>query len=119
MSIEFRLKRIYEEPGEADGLRMLVDRLWPRGVSKEKAQVELWPKELTPSNELRKWFHAEEPPYEAFVKRYRSELDEHREQIEQLVQSFDSDIVTLLTATKNPEQGHVTVLKEYLESLTA
>lgn len=117
MSIEFRLKRIYEEPSEADGLRVLADRLWPRGVSKENAQVDLWPKELTPSNELRKWFHSEEPAYEVFVARYQSELDERRDEIDQILRSFDSEVVTLLTATKDLERGHLVVLKEYLEAM--
>lgn len=117
MSIEFRIKRIYEDPAKSDGLRVLVDRLWPRGVSKERAKLDLWPKELTPSNELRKWFHSEQPAYKAFVAHYQSELDERRDQIEEVVESFDSDVVTLLTATKDPEQGHVAVLKEYLEGI--
>ena len=119
MNIEFRTKRIYDEPSESDGLRVLVDRLWPRGVSKEKAQIDLWPKELTPSNELRKWFHAEEPPYEVFVARYRGELEERREQIEEIVQSLDRDVITLLTATKDLERGHVAVLQNYLEEMVS
>lgn len=117
MSIEFRLKRIYEEPSEADGLRLLADRLWPRGVSKEDAQLDLWPKELTPSNELRKWFHEDDSRREEFVKKYRKELNERKAQVQEVLDSFDKQVVTLLTATKHPEQGHVPVLKEYLEGM--
>lgn len=117
MSVEFRIKRIYEDPANADGLRVLADRLWPRGVSKDKAKLDLWPKELAPSDELRKWFHADDSRREEFVKKYRQELDARKEQVQEVVDSFDKKVVTLLTATKHPDEGHVPVLKEYLEGM--
>lgn len=119
MTIKFRIKRIYEEPSKNDGLRVLVDRLWPRGVSREAAQIDLWPKEIAPSNELRKWFHANDSRHDEFVKRYRKELDANQEQVAEVAGSINRQVVTLLTATKHPEQGHVPVLKEYLEGMVS
>ncbi|HAH46776.1 DUF488 family protein [Gimesia sp.] len=112
-----QIKRIYEEPADCDGERVLVDRLWPRGVKKEDAHVDLWPKELTPSNDLRKWFHAHLDQYSEFIKKYQSELKSQTEQAEQLLQKADQRRITLLTAVKEPDQSHVPVLKQFLEML--
>jgi uncharacterized protein YeaO (DUF488 family) len=70
----FRVRRAYDEPGPSDGTRVLVDRLWPRGLAKDRAAVDEWPKELTPSSELRRWYHANTGEYEEFARRYRAEL---------------------------------------------
>ncbi|WP_339726878.1 DUF488 family protein [uncultured Gimesia sp.] len=117
MSTELRIKRIYEDPDPEDGYRVLVDRLWPRGMSKAVAKVDLWLKEFAPSTELRKWFHADSTDYEEFVNRYQHELEEHRSEIEQTVGSLNQPTITLLTAVKNPERSHVPLLKKFLTDL--
>lgn len=114
---EFRVKRIYDDPSPDDGVRLLVDRLWPRGVSKETAQVDLWAKELTPSHELRKWFHDHPDQHAEFANRYRSELNERLDDILALVASVDAPSVTLVTSSKDLECGHATVLKAFLSGI--
>ncbi|MFF4394782.1 DUF488 domain-containing protein [Streptomyces sp. NPDC001480] len=111
-----RVRRIYETPEPDDGLRVLVDRLWPRGVSKEAAQVDEWPKGLTPSDELRRWYHGGEGSYEEFRRRYEAELDapEAAELLDGLRESARKGPVTLVTASKNLEEGHVAVLARLL-----
>ena len=110
-----RVRRIYESPEPDDGLRVLVDRLWPRGVAKEAAQVDEWPKGLTPSAELRAWFHGG-GSYEEFRARYETELDapEAAELLDGLRESVRKGPVTLRTATKTPERSHAPVLLELL-----
>ncbi|MFF7976365.1 DUF488 family protein [Streptomyces sp. NPDC007905] len=111
-----RVRRIYEPPEPDDGLRVLVDRLWPRGLAKEAAQIDAWPKELTPSTELRNWYHAGEGSYVEFRRRYEAELDAPgaAELLDGLRKSVREGRVTLLTASKRPEQGHASVLAELL-----
>ncbi|MER6273862.1 DUF488 domain-containing protein [Streptomyces sp. NPDC001797] len=110
-----RVRRIYESPEPADGVRVLVDRLWPRGLSKEVAHVDEWPKGLTPSDELRRWFHAG-GSYEEFVHRYEAELaaPEAAELLDGLRKSVHEGPVTLLTASKTPAESHATVLARLL-----
>ncbi|MFG2122485.1 DUF488 domain-containing protein [Streptomyces sp. NPDC048710] len=112
-----RVRRIYESPEPEDGLRVLVDRLWPRGLAKEAAQVDEWPKGLTPSTELRRWYHAGEASYEEFRGRYEAELGapEAAELLDGLRKSARKGPVTLLTASKTPEQSHATVLADLLK----
>ncbi|MEV7387060.1 MULTISPECIES: DUF488 family protein [unclassified Streptomyces] len=110
-----RVRRIYESPEPADGVRVLVDRLWPRGMSKEGAHVDEWPKGLTPSNELRRWFH-EGGSYEEFTRRYEAELDapEAAELLDGLRKTARKHKVTLLTASRTPEESHASVLARLL-----
>lgn len=115
MQRELRVKRVYDEPSAEDGFRILVDRLWPRGVSKAAAQIDLWAKELTPSNELRKWFHEDSSRCDEFVAKYTRELEERHDEIKTLLDSFDQPTLTLVTATKDLSQGHVAVLKRFLD----
>lgn len=112
-----RVRRIYESPDAGDGLRVLVDRLWPRGLAKDAAQIDDWPKGLTPSTELRRWFHGGEGSYEEFRRRYEAELaaPEAAELLDGLRKSARKGPVTLLTASKTPEQSHAAVLAELLE----
>ncbi|MFI1760472.1 DUF488 domain-containing protein [Streptomyces sp. NPDC020800] len=112
-----RVRRIYDPSEPDDGLRVLVDRLWPRGLAKEAAQVDEWPKGLTPSAELRRWFHGDEGSYEEFRRRYEAELaaPEAAELLDGLRESVRKGPVTLLTASKKPEQNHATVLAELLQ----
>jgi len=119
VSTDFRTKRIYEKPAKEDGYRVLVDRLWPRGMSKAVARVDLWAKDMTPSTELRKWFHANPDNYDEFVKKYQHELNTRRAEIEQLVEAMSQPTVTLLTAVKNPDRSHVPVLKKFLTELVS
>ncbi|MEV5955705.1 DUF488 family protein [Streptomyces sp. NPDC051987] len=110
-----RVRRIYEPPEPEDGVRVLVDRLWPRGVSKEDAHVDEWPKGLTPSDELRRWFH-DGGSYEEFTRRYEAELAAPgaAELLDALRTSVREGRVTLLTASRTPTESHATVLARLL-----
>ncbi|MBZ9643828.1 DUF488 domain-containing protein [Streptomyces sp. PSKA30] len=112
-----RVRRIYEPPEAEDGVRVLVDRLWPRGLAKDAAHVDEWPKALTPSTELRRWYHAGEGSYEEFARRYEAELAEPEaaELLDRLRASTRGATVTLLTAAKSPEQSHAAVLARLLQ----
>lgn len=111
-----RLRRIYDAPEPDDGLRVLVDRLWPRGLAKDEAHVDEWPKKITPSTELRQWYHGG-GSYEEFRSRYEAELDAPKaaELVEGLRKEARSKRVTLLTASKAPERSHAQVLLELLK----
>lgn len=114
-----RMRRVYDDPSPDDGRRVLVDRLWPRGLAKERASVDEWPKELTPSNELRRWYH--EAPGERhaqFVTRYEAELDvpAAREALRRLRSALRDGPVTLLTAVKEIPGSHVDVLARLLRA---
>jgi uncharacterized protein YeaO (DUF488 family) len=113
-----RVRRVYEPPEQDDGVRVLVDRLWPRGLSKDAARVDEWPKALTPSTELRRWYHAGEGSYEEFTDRYEAELDvpEAAELLVHVRELAAKGPVTLLTAAKAPEQSHAAVLARLLAS---
>ncbi|WP_272263409.1 DUF488 domain-containing protein [Streptomyces xanthophaeus] len=113
-----RLRRVYDpvEPGAGgDGVRVLVDRLWPRGLAKEAARVDKWPRALTPSTELRKWFHAGGPADE-FRRRYEAELTapEAVAELDRLRSLVAAGPVTLLTAVKDPGASHAAILAELL-----
>ncbi|MER6349958.1 DUF488 domain-containing protein [Streptomyces sp. NPDC001595] len=112
-----RVRRVYEPPDQDDGLRVLVDRLWPRGLAKDAARVDEWPKALTPSNELRRWYHAGEGSYEEFARRYEAELAaaEAAELLDRARAWVREGPVTLLTAVKSPEHSHASVLAGLLE----
>ena len=112
-----RVRRIHDPPEPDDGVRVLVDRLWPRGVSKEDAHVDEWPKAMTPSTELRRWYHGGEGSYDEFRRRYESELaqPEAAEQLDHLRKLARRRRVTLLTASKSPERSQAAVLAGLLE----
>ncbi|WP_371664409.1 DUF488 domain-containing protein [Streptomyces sp. NBC_00280] len=116
-----RVRRVYEPPEPDDGVRVLVDRLWPRGLSKDAAQIHEWPKALTPSTELRRWYHAQEDAadaYEEFRRRYEAELaaPEAAEPLHALRELAAKGPATLVTAAKAPEQSHASVLAGLLTS---
>jgi uncharacterized protein YeaO (DUF488 family) len=117
MSGDYRVKRAYEAAAKADGKRVLVDRLWPRGVSKEEAELDLWAKDATPSNDLRKWLHAHREEYDAFVARYNAELDGDAEQaaVAEVRALHAAHTVTLVTAAKDVDHSHVPVLLKRLQ----
>lgn len=110
-----RIKRIYDEPAGGDGCRVLVDRLWPRGVSKEKAALDVWLKDVAPSPELRTWFGHEPERFEEFSARYKSELDGNPAvgELRGLMKEHSS--VTLLYAARDTKVNHAAVLAEYLK----
>ncbi len=113
----FRVRRVYEAPEPSDGARVLVDRLWPRGLSKADAQLTEWCKEVAPSSELRRWFHHEEPRFTEFAERYHEELAQEAVQpaLERLRERAAQGPLTLLTATKDVSVSHVNVLIEVLQ----
>ena len=110
-----RLKRVYDEPAEQDGLRILVERLWPRGVSKEKAAVDLWLRELAPSAELRKWFGHDPAKWDEFRKRYRAELEEKGDVLVLLKHRATEGAVTFVYAAHDEQHNSAVVLKDFLE----
>lgn len=113
-----RLKRAYDSVDESDGKRILVDRLWPRGVSKEKASLYKWLKELGPSHELRKWFNHDPDKFAEFKVKYRKELqrDQQKVAFAELEKIYkEADAITLIFAARNVEHNHVQVLKEMLK----
>lgn len=110
-----KIKRIYQEPDVSDGFRILIDRLWPRGLTKEKAKVDLWMKEIAPSNELRQWFQHEPTRWNDFKDRYFKELERKQELIKIILEKSHAQTITLLFSAKNEEFNNAVALKEYLE----
>ena len=111
-----KLKRAYEVPEAGDEFRILVDRLWPRGVSKSSARIDLWLKEIAPSAALRKWFGHDPSKWAKFRDRYFRELDNNPQAIEQLMKHVRHGTVTLVYGAKDQEHNDAVALKEYLES---
>jgi uncharacterized protein YeaO (DUF488 family) len=114
--VNIKIKRVYEQPGEDDGLRVLVDRLWPRGLTKEKAGVDLWLKEIAPSTELRKWFGHDPGKWKRFRGRYETELSHQGWLIQVLKRKAREGMVTLLYAARDEKHNEALVLKRFLES---
>lgn len=115
--MQIRLKRAYAPPEENDGLRILVDRLWPRGISKERLQLDGWEKTLAPSSALRKWFAHEPDKWEEFRRFYLEELHEHREEARALIARAGKSHVTLIYAARDERHNHALVLQEFLEKI--
>ncbi len=109
-----QIKRVYEKPSRTDGLRVLVDRLWPRGLSKERAAVKLWLKEMAPSTELRKWFNHDPAKWREFQARYRQELAGQKEALDVLRQKAKEHTVTLVYGARDEEHNEAVVLKKIL-----
>lgn len=116
--MRFHLKRVYEPAADGDGLRVLVDRLWPRGLKKEDAAVDLWLKEIAPSAGLRKWFGHDPKKWAEFRRRYRAELGERQDEIATLRERGGCGRVTLLYGAKDDAHNQAVVLKEFLEKGT-
>jgi len=119
-SSSVRVRRVYDPQEDGDGTRVLVDRLWPRGVAKDRARIDRWLKELTPSNELRSWYHEDRTGtrYDDFVDRYRAELADpvHTAAVDELVELVRAGgPVTLVTAVKDVPHSHVPVLVDHVE----
>jgi uncharacterized protein YeaO (DUF488 family) len=109
-----KLKRVYEEPSSKDGFRVLVERLWPRGLSKKRAAVDLWLKDVAPSPELRKWFAHDPARWEQFQKRYGRELRERKDAIRLLKQKVKEGMVTLVYAARDEKHNGALALKRHL-----
>jgi len=109
-----RVKRIYHAPCVSDGKRILVDRLWPRGMAKDRARLFQWCREIAPSDELRHWFHGHPDQWQAFTTRYETELAAHDDLVRELAEHAREDVVTLLYASKNEAHNNAIVLRNYL-----
>lgn len=109
-----KLKRVYEKPSNRDGYRILVDRIWPRGIKKEEAKLSEWNKEIAPSTELRKWYGHKPDRFAEFSKRYRQELKTKTDELKQLKKLAQTGTVTLVFAAKEPELSNAAVLRDIL-----
>ena len=112
--MNIQLKRVYEEPGDTDGKRILIDRLWPRGVTKAKAQIDIWLKDIAPSTELRTWFGHDPSKWDDFKKRYKNELKNNSEAVSKLREQMSQGKVTFVYSAKDKEHNDAVVLAEYL-----
>lgn len=117
MSIQ--IKRVYEPPGKSDGKRILVDRIWPRGLTKEQASIFIWMKKIAPSHELRKWFAHKPENYETFKQNYLQELQhaEARKLLDQIKEWSETDAVTLVYGAKDEKMNQAVILKEVIEGM--
>ena len=114
--MSIRVKRVYEPPSTRDGRRILVDRLWPRGLSKADAKIDDWPKDIAPSTELRKWFGHDPERWSEFKRRYFAELESKSDTVRALLDYVRAGTVTFLYSSKERRLNNVVALKEYVES---
>jgi uncharacterized protein YeaO (DUF488 family) len=112
--LDIKTKRVYDAASEDDGFRVLVDRLWPRGMTKDRVGADSWMKELAPSTELRKWFKRETPKWTKFKRRYFQELDQKLDAVDELRHAIEKGTVTLLYSAQDTERNHAVALKEFL-----
>ena len=113
-----KLKRIYEPPSGSDGVRILVERLWPRGMKKESAKIDVWFKEASPSHELRKWYGHDISKWAEFRNRYFRELSERSEVLEPVLEISGKKTVTFLFSSREEKYNSARALKEYIESIS-
>ena len=113
--MKINIKRVYDPVSKDDGVRILVDRLWPRGIKKEDLKMDFWLKEAAPSTDLRKWFSHDPAKSEGFQKKYFAELDEHPEVLEPIVDALKKGTVTLLYSARDTKENNAISLKNYLE----
>jgi uncharacterized protein YeaO (DUF488 family) len=109
------IKRAYDPPAPADGLRILIDRLWPRGISKAALKLDAWPRALSPSTALRKWYGHDPALFAEFRRRYRAELAKEKDELANLRAMIKGHRATLITATRELDLSHAVVLRELLE----
>jgi uncharacterized protein YeaO (DUF488 family) len=112
--MKVKIKRVYEKPSKEDGMRILVDRLWARGLTKQKAAIDLWLKDIAPSTELRKWFAHDPKKWTEFRKKYLQELKENKEQVSIIKEHLKKGTVTLVYGAKDEEHNEAQVLEELL-----
>ena len=117
--MEIRLKRAYEKPESRDGTRVLVDKLWPRGVKKEDARIDAWLKEIAPGDDLRKWFGHDPDKWNEFNKRYTHELNDNQEAVRKLREIVDRGRTTFVYGAKDEEHNNAVVLKHFMEEESA
>lgn len=110
-----RIRRVYDPPEPEDGFRILIDRVWPRGVSKEEARVDEWRRDLAPSTELRRWFGHDPARFDEFRRRYRAELEQAADALDELVERARDGVVTLVYGARDTEHNNAVVLRELLE----
>ena len=114
---KLNIKRIYELASKDDGIRILVDRLWPRGISKVRAQLDFWDKDIAPTPELRIWFGHKSERFKEFTQKYKEELKQHYDELYNIKKMLLKQNVTLLYAAKDPKVNHAIVLKEIISNL--
>jgi len=114
LSANINLKRAYDPPSPEDGVRILIDRLWPRGVSKKDAALDHWMKDLAPSAELRKWFHHDPTRWSEFVQRYSSEVEANKPLLDELRSMAQKGQITLVYSARNEQQNNATALKDFI-----
>lgn len=112
---ELKIKRVYDAPSSDDGVRILVDRLWPRGLKKEDAQLDFWDKDIAPSNELREWFGHKPERFDEFSKKYMQELKAHEDRLKEIKDMLKTKNVTLVYAAKDTNDNHAVVLKKVID----
>lgn len=112
--VTIKVKRIYEEPKKSDGVRILVDRLWPRGMKKEEAAIDLWLKDIAPSDSLRKWYNHDLKKWPEFQKRYAKELSNKQELIDSIKKEAKRKTVTLLFSSKENEYNNAIALRDFI-----
>ena len=115
--LEIRLKRAYDRPERSDGFRVLVDRVWPRGIRKEDAELHEWLRDIAPSSALRKWFGHDPDRWESFVAKYRKELDGHGDLVGRLTEWCRKGRLTLVYGARDKERNNAVVLKMYLQDI--
>ncbi len=111
-----KIKRVYDPPASLDGKRILIDRLWPRGLHKEGARIDAWMKEIAPSTELRKWFNHDPEKWNEFRRRFFAELDAGQESVDSIIAAARKGTVTLLFGSKEMRYNNAVALKQYLDS---
>ena len=114
LSANIKLKRAYDPPSPDDGVRILIDRLWPRGISKKDAALDHWMKDLAPSAELRKWFHHDPTRWREFVQRYSSEVEANMPLLDELRSLAQKGQITLVYSARNEQQNNATALKDFI-----
>lgn len=114
--MKIQLKRVYDPASKEDGVRILVERLWPRGIKKDELKMDAWLKDVAPSTELRKWFSHDPEKWEEFQKKYFMELDKNQGALAALVSKLHKGTVTLLYSSKDVEHNNALSLKHYIES---
>ena len=115
MATEYFIKRVYEPYGDNDGYRILIDRLWPRGLTKEKAQIDYWLKEIAPTDELRKWFAHDPAKWNAFIKKYKEEIEVNPAKEQLLKLTKEHKRITLLYSAKEEKHNNAYALMQWLQ----
>lgn len=114
--MSLQIKRIYEPRDDGDGLRVLVDRLWPRGLTKEAAAIDLWLKDIAPSDGLRRWFHEDKQHWTEFCRRYEAELQQNSDVVQEVCKLASEGKVSLLYGAKDAKRNHALILLDFLRS---